>query len=84
MEAAPEVFPVFQVFTEMGIAVTDGEKVIEEIDEELLIDIELRDSVSLDDPVRMFLTLSPAASVGRGVFLGGSSPRDFTTRALDR
>ncbi len=25
-----------------------------------------------------------AASLGLGVFLGGSSPRDFTTRALDR
>jgi RNA polymerase primary sigma factor len=56
MEAAPEqVFLVFEVFTEMGIAITDGEKDIEEIDDELLIDIELQDSVSLDDPVRMYL-----------------------------
>src|SRR5712692_8174298 len=56
MKAAPEqVLLVFEAFAEMGIAVTDGEKDIEEIDEELLTDSEMNDSVSMDDPVRMYL-----------------------------
>src|SRR6266851_784883 len=59
MEAEPEqAFLVFRVFAEMVIEVTDGEKGfedVEQIDDELLIDIELKDSVSLDDPVRMYL-----------------------------
>ncbi|TMD06770.1 MAG: RNA polymerase sigma factor RpoD [Chloroflexi bacterium] len=59
MEAEPEqVFRVFQAFKEMGIEVTDGEKdfeEVEQIDDELLMDIEMMDSVSLDDPVRMYL-----------------------------
>src|SRR5713226_8270669 len=59
MEAEPEqVFLVFQVFAEMGIEVTDGEngfEDIEQIDDELLIDIELNDSVSVVDLVRMYL-----------------------------
>ena len=56
MEAEPEqVFLVFQVFTQMGITVADGEKHVEEIDDEMLLDTEMMDSVSLDDPVRMYL-----------------------------
>src|SRR5260370_31653722 len=56
MEAAPEqVFLVFQVFTEMGITVADGEKDVEDVDDEMLLDTEMMDSVSLDDPVRMYL-----------------------------
>ncbi len=59
MEAEPEqVFLVFRLFAEMGIEVTDEEKGfedVEQIDDELLIDLELKDSVSLDDPVRMYL-----------------------------
>ncbi len=53
MKAVPEqVLLVFEAFAEMGIAVTDGEKDIEEIDE---ADSEMNDSVSMDDPVRMYL-----------------------------
>ena len=59
MEAEPEqVFRVFNAFKEIGIEVTDGDKdfeEVEQIDDELLIDIEMMDSVSLDDPVRMYL-----------------------------
>ena len=59
MEAEPEqVFRVFNAFKEIGIEVTDGEKdfeEVEQIDDELLMDIEMMDSVSLDDPVRMYL-----------------------------
>ncbi len=58
LEAEPEqVFKVVQAFKEIGIEVTDSEKDFEdkEIDDELLIDIEMMDSVSLDDPVRMYL-----------------------------
>ena len=49
---------IFQVFREMGIEVTDGDKdfeTVDEIDEELIAKAEAIDSVSLDDPVRMYL-----------------------------
>jgi RNA polymerase primary sigma factor len=59
MEAEPEqIFRVFTAFKEMGIEVTDADKdfeEVEQIDDELLMDIEMMDSVSLDDPVRMYL-----------------------------
>jgi RNA polymerase primary sigma factor len=59
MEAEPEqVFRIFTAFKEMGIEVTDGEKDFEEvepIDDEMMLEIEMMDSVSLDDPVRMYL-----------------------------
>jgi RNA polymerase primary sigma factor len=59
LEAEPEqVFRIFAAFKEMGIEVTDGEKDFEEteqIDDEMLLEIEMMDSVSLDDPVRMYL-----------------------------
>src|SRR6202140_5158366 len=49
---------IFHVFREMGIEVSDGDKDFEtvaEIDEELIAKAEAIDSVSLDDPVRMYL-----------------------------
>ena len=59
IEAEPDqIFRVFNAFKEIGIEVTDGEKdfeEVEQIDDELLMDIEMMDSVSLDDPVRMYL-----------------------------
>ena len=59
MEAEPDqIFRIFAAFKEMGIEVTDGEKdfeEVEQIDDDLLMDIEIMDSVSLDDPVRMYL-----------------------------
>ena len=59
MDVEPDqVFRIFTAFKEMGIEVTDGEKdfeEVEQIDDELLMDIEMMDSVSLDDPVRMYL-----------------------------
>ncbi len=59
MEPEPEqVFRVFRVFEELGIEVTHGDKDLEEVeqtDDELLIDLEMQDSVSLDDPIRMYL-----------------------------
>jgi RNA polymerase primary sigma factor len=59
IEAEPDqLFRIFQAFKEIGIDVTDGDRDFEEteqIDDELLIDIEMMDSVSLDDPVRMYL-----------------------------
>ena len=53
-----QIFPVFAAFKEIGVEVTDGEKdfeEVEQIDDEMLLDIEMMDSVSLDDPVRMYL-----------------------------
>ncbi|MHB8571898.1 MAG: RNA polymerase sigma factor RpoD [Candidatus Dormibacteria bacterium] len=53
-----QITRIFTAFKEMGIEVTDGDRDFEEqeqIDDELLLDIEMMDSVSLDDPVRMYL-----------------------------
>ncbi len=59
IEAEPDqMLPIFAAFKEIGIEVTDGEKdfeEVEQIDDETLFDIEMMDSVSLDDPVRMYL-----------------------------
>src|SRR5919109_590990 len=53
-----QLFRIFNVFRDMGIEVSDGEKDFEEIveiDDELIAAVEQMDSVSLDDPVRMYL-----------------------------
>ena len=53
-----QLFRIFNVFRDMGIEVSDGEKDFEEvveIDDDLIATIEVMDSVSLDDPVRMYL-----------------------------
>jgi len=59
IDAEPEqIFRIFAAFKEIGVEVTDGEKdfeEVEQIDDEMLLDIEMMDSVSLDDPVRMYL-----------------------------
>src|SRR2546421_1274048 len=59
VELDPEqLFRIFNVFRDMGIEVSDGEKDFEEIveiDDDLITTIEVMDSVSLDDPVRMYL-----------------------------
>ena len=49
---------IFALFRDMGIAVSDGERdfdTIDDGDEEIIAEAELADSVSLDDPVRMYL-----------------------------
>jgi RNA polymerase primary sigma factor len=57
IDAGPDqIFRIFAAFREIGIEVTDREKdfeEVEQIDDEMLLDIE--DSVSLDDSVRMYL-----------------------------
>src|SRR5438309_7261584 len=59
VELDPEqLFRIFNVFRDMGIEVSDGEKDFEEIveiDDDLITTIEVMDSVCLDDPVRMYL-----------------------------
>jgi len=59
VDAEPDqIFRIFAAFKETGIEVTDGEKdfeEVEQIDDEMLLDIEMMDSASLDDPVRMYL-----------------------------
>jgi RNA polymerase primary sigma factor len=58
IEGEPDqIFPVFAAFKEIGVEVTDGEKdeEVERMDDEMLLDVEMMDSVSLDDPVRMYL-----------------------------
>ena len=59
IDAEPDqIFRILAAFKEIGIEVTDGEKdfeEVEQVDDEMLLDIEMMDSVSLDDPVRMYL-----------------------------
>jgi RNA polymerase primary sigma factor len=59
IDASPDqIFPIFAAFKDLGIEVTDGEKdFVEEgqIDDEVFLDVEMMDLVSLDDPVRMYL-----------------------------
>ncbi|GAC1575382.1 MAG: RNA polymerase sigma factor RpoD [Candidatus Dormibacteria bacterium] len=49
---------IFQVFRDMGIEVSDGDKdfeAVDDIDDETLAKAEAADAISLDDPVRMYL-----------------------------
>jgi len=59
IDAEPDqIFTIFGAFKDLGIEVTDGEKdyvEVEQIDDEMMLDVEMIDSVSLDDPVRMYL-----------------------------
>src|SRR5437899_3098908 len=59
LELDPEqLFRIFNVFRDMGVEVADGGKDCEEVvesDDYLISTIEAMDSVSLDDPVRMYL-----------------------------
>jgi len=58
IEGEPDqIFPVFTAFRQIGVEVTDGEKdeEVEQMDDEMLLDVEMMDSVPLDDPVRMYL-----------------------------
>ena len=55
---ADQIPRVFAAFQELGIEVTDDEKDVEEtveIDDELISPIQMTDSVSLVDPVRVYL-----------------------------
>src|SRR5262249_55125015 len=52
------MFRIFAAFKEMGIEVTDAAGEFddkEDADEDMQLEIEMMDSVSLDDPVRMYL-----------------------------
>ena len=58
MSEPDQITRVFTAFKEMGIEVSNEGKDFEEteqIDDEMLLEIEMMDSVSLDDPVRMYL-----------------------------
>ena len=53
-----QMFRIFAAFKEMGIEVTDAAGEFEDkedADEDMQLEIEMMDSVSLDDPVRMYL-----------------------------
>src|SRR6266849_10000775 len=58
IEGEPDqIVPVFTALRQIGGEVTDGEKdeEVEQMDDEMLLDVEMMDSVPLDDPVRMYL-----------------------------
>jgi RNA polymerase primary sigma factor len=49
---------IFTVFVDMGVAVSDGDRdfeTVDEIDDETIAKAEAADAVSFDDPVRMYL-----------------------------
>jgi len=55
---ANQLFRVFEIFSQMGIEVVDGDTDFEkvgEVDDELRSDIPFSDSVPFDDPVGMYL-----------------------------
>src|SRR6266851_1808324 len=82
IDAEPDqIFRIFAAFKEIGIEVTDGEKdfeEVEQIDDEMLLDIEMMDSVSLDDPVRMYLK-----EIGRVSLLTANDEVDGRQRSVD-
>ncbi len=59
IDAEPDTLErIFDAFREIGIEITDGDKdfeAVDEIDDDLIATAEAMDSVSLDDPVRMYL-----------------------------
>jgi len=85
IESEPDqVSRVIQVFTEMGIEVTDGDQGYEQaepIDDTRLIDLEMSDWVPFDDPVRMYLkeigradllTAAEEVALARAIEAGGA------------
>jgi len=75
-EAEPDqVFRIFAAFNKIGIEVDDGEKDFEEveaIDDDLLLDIEMKDSGLPDDSVRMYLK-----EIGRVCLLSAADEVDL-------
>ena len=75
-EAEPDqVFRIFAAFNEIGIEVGDGERDLEEveaIDDETLLDIEMKDSGLPDDSVRMYLK-----EIGRVCLLSAADEVDL-------
>jgi RNA polymerase primary sigma factor len=59
IEAEPDQLErIFAVFTDMGVAVSDGDRdfeTVDEIDDDTIAKAEAADAVSFDDPVRMYL-----------------------------
>ena len=59
IEAEPDQLErIFTAFVDMGIAVSDGDRdfeAVDEIDDETIAKAEAADAVSFDDPVRMYL-----------------------------
>ena len=79
IEAEPDALErIFQAFRDMGIAVTDGDRdfeTVEEVDDETLARAEALDAVALDDPVRMYLK-----EIGRVALLNAQQEVHYAQR----
>ena len=86
LDAEPDhITRIFAAFKEIGIEVSDSDREFDEKedpDEDMLAEIEMMDSVSLDDPVRMYLkeigrvsllTAADEVTLARAIEAGGAT-----------
>jgi len=95
LDAEPDhISRIFAAFKEMGIEISDSDREFDEkedADDDVLAEIEMMDSVSLDDPVRMYLkeigrvsllTAADEVTLARAIEAGGATEQ-LITHSID-